>query len=332
MWATAAPSSIRTSATTAELREALGGLPADQRRALLLAALFGFTAREIGEIEQIPLGTAKTRIRTAMQKLAAADAGDERGRRGRGGGTADERRRLRAAARDRRRARARDRRRRGPRLGARPPRRLRRLPRPDRAALGARRRAAAARARRSSRPPGFEERVVAADPAAGAAPRALRAASRSRASPRVAAAACAAAAVWFALGDDRDLADSYRETLAVANGEYFDAAPIELAGRRPRSATSTATRAAPRGCWRSSTTGRATAATSSRCHGRRPRAPLRALAIGDGRRQRRRRDRRSTTTSSPRSACSTRTAARSPTPTSRLAARAAYRGSTGRSA
>jgi hypothetical protein len=46
----------------------------------------------------------------------------------------------------------------------------------------------------------------------------------------LAAAACAAAAVWFALGDDRDLAQSYRETLAVANGQYFDAAPIELPG------------------------------------------------------------------------------------------------------
>ena len=36
--------------------------------------------------------------------------------------------------------------------------------------------------------------------------------------------------VWFALGDDRDLADAYRATLAVANGEYFDAAPLELPG------------------------------------------------------------------------------------------------------
>ena len=59
---------------TRELRESLGVLPADQRRALLLAALFGYTAREIGEIEQIPLGTAKTRIRTATQKLAPPSA------------------------------------------------------------------------------------------------------------------------------------------------------------------------------------------------------------------------------------------------------------------
>ncbi len=46
----------------------------------------------------------------------------------------------------------------------------------------------------------------------------------------MAAAACAAGVVWAVLEDDRDLADSYRETLAVANGEYFDAAPMELPG------------------------------------------------------------------------------------------------------
>ena len=50
-------------------------LPDEQRRALLLAALFGYTAREIGAIEEIPLGTAKTRIRAAMPKVA-----DERAR------------------------------------------------------------------------------------------------------------------------------------------------------------------------------------------------------------------------------------------------------------
>ena len=44
------------------------------------------------------------------------------------------------------------------------------------------------------------------------------------------AAVCAAGAVWVALVDDRELADSYRETLAVANGEYFDAVPVELPG------------------------------------------------------------------------------------------------------
>jgi RNA polymerase sigma factor (sigma-70 family) len=55
----------------ADLREALEAVPEDQRRALLLAALFGYTAKEISAIEEIPLGTAKTRIRTAMLRLAA---------------------------------------------------------------------------------------------------------------------------------------------------------------------------------------------------------------------------------------------------------------------
>lgn len=52
-----------------QLRQALAILPAEQRRALLLAAYFGRTAAEVAEVEAIPLGTAKTRIRTAMHRL-----------------------------------------------------------------------------------------------------------------------------------------------------------------------------------------------------------------------------------------------------------------------
>ena len=51
------------------VRAAIEALPANQRRALVLAALCGRTAREISEIEQAPLGTIKTRIRTAMLKV-----------------------------------------------------------------------------------------------------------------------------------------------------------------------------------------------------------------------------------------------------------------------
>ena len=54
------------------IREALTHLPEDQRRALVLAALCGRTAKEVSEAEGIPLGTAKTRIRTGMQKLRIA--------------------------------------------------------------------------------------------------------------------------------------------------------------------------------------------------------------------------------------------------------------------
>lgn len=80
MWATSARSAAEQGGETGELRAALAELPAEQRRALLLAALFGYTAREIGAIEQIPLGTAKTRIRAAMQKVGSSAAGhdDER--------------------------------------------------------------------------------------------------------------------------------------------------------------------------------------------------------------------------------------------------------------
>jgi len=84
LWATAAaPVDNETRAETSELRDALSILPPGQRRALLLAAMFGYTAREIGEIEGIPVGTAKTRIRAALQKVAAdrstsdSDAGAE---------------------------------------------------------------------------------------------------------------------------------------------------------------------------------------------------------------------------------------------------------------
>ena len=54
------------------IRSALADLPTDQRRALVLAAVYGKTAAEISEDESIPLGTAKTRIRAGLSKLRAA--------------------------------------------------------------------------------------------------------------------------------------------------------------------------------------------------------------------------------------------------------------------
>jgi len=53
----------------AQLRAAIGDLPDDQRRALVLSAYMGRTAREISVLDDVPLGTVKTRIRTAMLKL-----------------------------------------------------------------------------------------------------------------------------------------------------------------------------------------------------------------------------------------------------------------------
>ena len=51
------------------VRGALAELPEPQRRALFMAAYAGRTAREIGELENAPVGTIKTRIRAAMSKL-----------------------------------------------------------------------------------------------------------------------------------------------------------------------------------------------------------------------------------------------------------------------
>jgi len=51
------------------LRAALAALPEEHRRALVLAACFGRTAQEISELEGAPLGTIKTRIRTAMLRM-----------------------------------------------------------------------------------------------------------------------------------------------------------------------------------------------------------------------------------------------------------------------
>jgi RNA polymerase sigma factor (sigma-70 family) len=61
------------------VRGALDALPAEQRRALVLASLYGQTAAEISASEGIPLGTAKTRIRAALQKLRTLlDEAEER--------------------------------------------------------------------------------------------------------------------------------------------------------------------------------------------------------------------------------------------------------------
>ena len=54
------------------LTRALRELPEDQRRAVLLAGVFGLTAQDVADHDGIPLGTAKFRIRLAMDKLRRA--------------------------------------------------------------------------------------------------------------------------------------------------------------------------------------------------------------------------------------------------------------------
>jgi len=50
-------------------RTALAALPLDQRRAIVLAVMYGRTASEVAALEAIPLGTAKSRIRLGLAKL-----------------------------------------------------------------------------------------------------------------------------------------------------------------------------------------------------------------------------------------------------------------------
>jgi RNA polymerase sigma-70 factor (ECF subfamily) len=64
------PAEAAVAADTARgVRGAVALLPIDQRRALVLSAFYGRTAQEIADVEGIPLGTAKTRIRAGMIKL-----------------------------------------------------------------------------------------------------------------------------------------------------------------------------------------------------------------------------------------------------------------------
>lgn len=59
------------------VRKALADLPIDQRRAVVLSAMYGRTAAEIAEAESIALGTAKGRIRLGMAKLRDAVVNEE---------------------------------------------------------------------------------------------------------------------------------------------------------------------------------------------------------------------------------------------------------------
>jgi RNA polymerase sigma factor (sigma-70 family) len=52
-----------------QLRNALRALPPEQCRAVVLAVYYGLTAKEIANRDDIPLGTAKTRIRRGLAKL-----------------------------------------------------------------------------------------------------------------------------------------------------------------------------------------------------------------------------------------------------------------------
>jgi RNA polymerase sigma-70 factor (ECF subfamily) len=60
---------VDTRSMSTSILHALELLPSEQRRAVVLSSLYGRTALEVAEIESIPLGTSKTRIRAGLTKL-----------------------------------------------------------------------------------------------------------------------------------------------------------------------------------------------------------------------------------------------------------------------
>jgi RNA polymerase sigma-70 factor (ECF subfamily) len=58
--------------TSERVREVVASLPAAQREALELAYFRGHTYRQVAELLGIPEGTAKSRLRLALQRIADA--------------------------------------------------------------------------------------------------------------------------------------------------------------------------------------------------------------------------------------------------------------------
>ncbi len=54
----------------ADLRIALAQLPDDQREAVVLVGASGFSYQEVAEICRVPVGTVKSRVNRARNKLA----------------------------------------------------------------------------------------------------------------------------------------------------------------------------------------------------------------------------------------------------------------------
>ncbi len=65
-------------ATRAELAAALSGLRAEEREAVFLSAVEGYTAAEIGELMEAPRGTVLSLVHRARKKLQSALQGAER--------------------------------------------------------------------------------------------------------------------------------------------------------------------------------------------------------------------------------------------------------------
>lgn len=67
--ATSMEEAVDSRSMSASILRALGSIPSEQRRAVVLSSLYGRTALEVATIESIPLGTSKTRIRAGLTKL-----------------------------------------------------------------------------------------------------------------------------------------------------------------------------------------------------------------------------------------------------------------------
>jgi RNA polymerase sigma factor (sigma-70 family) len=61
---------VLRSDTTGRVRTALDVLPEAQRRALELAYFQGYTYRQVADVLGIPEGTAKSRLRLALARIA----------------------------------------------------------------------------------------------------------------------------------------------------------------------------------------------------------------------------------------------------------------------
>lgn len=62
---------VTTRTEADRLLRRLRTLPTEQARAVVLAVIGGCTARQVSQREGVPLGTAKTRIRTGLRRLRA---------------------------------------------------------------------------------------------------------------------------------------------------------------------------------------------------------------------------------------------------------------------
>jgi len=60
-----------------QMRKALMRIPAEQRRALVMEVFYGYTAREVSELDGTPVGTVKTRVRAALMKLRSELEGSD---------------------------------------------------------------------------------------------------------------------------------------------------------------------------------------------------------------------------------------------------------------